>query len=122
MATTRITNGTRQRGTLPMVLDYLTANADMPITADTLVRETGHNRSSVIGSANRIIAKYPNARSGGHGIYVWDSTPPAATSTTPATPAADELLVTVVRRKADGSILVRDAETTELYVLTPFEF
>lgn len=107
------------RTTSPIVLNYLTHNADRPITLDELIQETGLTRSQVSNAAGNLIAcgEYPNIQRIQAGVYRWNSTSISAEAEPPV-----EFLVVVVKRRDDGKMLVRDVNTDTLYVMEDFEF
>lgn len=99
---------------------WVFANADRPITLEEVEKALDWPRASVNAGLVRMVKKYPDQMERiQRGVYRWSSTaveqPASGTLVT-------EMLVTVVRRRDDGKMLVRDDNTSELYVMEPFEF
>lgn len=99
---------------------YLTQNPDRPITLDELEKELGFTRVQASGATTNLInsGRYPNLERVQHGVYRWNSAPAAGT-----TAEATEMLISVLTRKDDGSMLVRDTEPGGIvYVMRPLDF
>lgn len=107
-----------QRGAVQIVLEHFTKNADRPITLNELVEVTGLDRSQCTNAATNLVRNeaYPQMQRTGHGIYTW------TTKSVEEKKSKTEMLVSILMRKADGSMLVKDTEDDMVYVIRPLEF
>jgi hypothetical protein len=108
----------KKMGLQEKLIAYMTSNADKPVTLAQLEEALGWSRSSVAGCAARLVETFPgNMERKRQGLYVWNSTSKAADKV-----LSTEMLVSVLTRRADGTILVQDTETREIYVMRQLEF
>jgi hypothetical protein len=107
---------TQKRGAVQNLLSYFTSNADRPITLNELVENVGYDRGQCTTAANNLVNNpaYPQMIRTGQGIYMWATKESAKDKT--------EMLVTILMRKEDGSMLVKDCEDEVVYVVRPLEF
>lgn len=109
----------RVRGTTQNVLTYLTSNADRPITLRELEREClepGGVASSVNGAALRLTERYPNCERIQNGVYIWHSNPEVMQE------QASLVTVRILKTRDDGSMLVIDDDTNEIYTVRPLSW
>jgi predicted double-glycine peptidase len=103
-----------KRGGSQLVLKYFTDNADRPITLNELVENVGLDRQQSTSAANLLVGKYTEMIRRGSGTYEWSTKEPKKDKT--------EMLVTIIMRKDDGTMLVKDTEDDVVYVIRPLEF
>lgn len=104
------------------VHDYVFGNADRPLTLEQIARDVGWAPASVGTCLGRMLAKYPeHMQRTSKGVYRWNSQPSDVVPAVVSSSNREDMLISVLSRK-EGKALVRDDETGELYVLTPFEF
>lgn len=102
------------------VLEYMTGNADRPVTAEELVRETGWRADSVYTAMSRFVERYPGRMERiGKGSYRWNSI--AKEIPAPEQEPPTEMIVKILTERPDR-MLVQDLDTGLLYVMTQFEF
>jgi hypothetical protein len=99
----------------PVVLDYMSANADRPIHSTTLAEELKLKVTSVQGAMNRMQHNFPQMRRIQRGIYIWDSEPKVIEHT--------EYMVKVLNKKDDGTMLAQDIEdSSNLFIMKPIDY
>ena len=112
------------------VLEYLTMNADRPITAEELLRETSWRPDSISTAVTRAIKRYPGRMERlSKGVYRWNSVvneaaipaQPEVAPTPPEPEQPEEMIVKILTEKPDR-MLVQDLDSGMLYVMTQFEF
>lgn len=101
------------------VVDYVLANADRPLTVDEVAKALDWGISSTSTTLSRMLQDYPNnMRRPRRGVYIWHSEGQSEPEST-----RSAYMVSVIRRKDDGTMLVRDMDDeTALYVMRPFDF
>lgn len=118
------------------VQDFFFSNADRPITIEEIVRETGARGDSVSTMVSRMIQRFPGRMERiGKGLYRWNSEPAEVAPEKPESmKAGSEILMSVLSVREEEFVvsednkvketryLLRDEETGDLFVMTPFEF
>jgi DNA-binding transcriptional regulator GbsR (MarR family) len=97
------------------VLTYMTANADKPLVASEIADALNMNVMQVSNAVTHMIPNFPNIQRIQRGVYKWNST----VTEKPQEPET-ELIVKIVDRKADGTLLVTDE--TSVYVMRKLDW
>jgi biotin operon repressor len=105
----------RRTGASQEVMQYLTSNTDRPLIRAQLANELGMEKWQVSNAINTLAAKFPQVERPVNGIYRWNS----KVVEKPQVPKT-ELIVKVVDRKADGTLLVTDE--TSVYVMRKLDW
>lgn len=134
--------GEQRIHTSQKVFGYVTGNADRHLTLNEIAEGTGANIGSVSSYLGRMVHRYPGqfVRTG-KGIYIWHSKTEGVSSAPVSVPEPEPgirpgsaVLLSVLsirkekftladNREVDETrYLVRDEETGDLFVMTPFEF
>lgn len=102
------------------LLDYFQNHPDRPITLDELARQLKElTRTQISGGVQALKLNYAQLTTPSRGVYQWN------TNGVPEPEHEDEpteLTIAVVRRRDDGTMLVQDTSTRELYTLQVYTF
>lgn len=102
------------RGTSQAILRIFTDSKNQPLTLDELVERTGLTRQQCTSAANTLVNNHTEMVRRGQGIYEW--------STNSTLKPRTEMLMTIIMRKEDGTMLVKDTEDDMVYVIRPLDF
>lgn len=107
--------GTIRKPAMEPVFNYLSANANRPITYSEIVDVTGVNRTSISGVINTLLTTSPgNMQRLAKGLVRWNGTA--------IKPPVTEILLRVTGRKEDGRMLAIDEESGTTYVVKEVEW
>lgn len=100
------------------LLNYMTANADRPVTVDELSRYLEWGSSSISASLGSYMKDYPGQLVRNHrGIYTWYSTPKVEQNGD-----VEAFLLEILSKKGEDTFLTQDSETQEFYIVKRIEF
>ncbi len=100
---------------LTALIKYMESRADQDVTLDDAMGATGAPRSTVNGQLARLVKEDKTGRwvRVRQGFYRYNSTPQG-----PDSKAPNGYMLEVLATQPDGKIIVRDLETSALFVLT----
>lgn len=100
------------------VMQYVWDNADKPITLEEVAEKLKWTSSSVSSVLSGMVKDYPDQMVRvRRGVFIWHS---EKRDVEPV--EVTEMLVTIVKRREDGQLLVQDTATNSLYTMRELDW